>query len=124
MAPHLRSLLEAEGGFTIDPATGDRVRCGIAVCVDPRPSASFFHRQWSDRWVTRWLAEAGAELARPGRYAGGWLDPSSGRVWLDVVTVVPRSRRRVALHHGRLAGQHNAFDLDRCELLPIPAARR
>jgi hypothetical protein len=123
IAPQLRTLLDAEGGFTVDPTTGQRPPTGIAVCLDPRPSASFGRRDWTDGRITRWLANAAPHLARPGRFAGGWLEPSSGRVCLDVVAVLPHRRLPTAFRAGRLAGQRSVFDLDRRLLLPIPARR-
>jgi hypothetical protein len=123
IAPQLRTLLDAEGGFTVDPTTGQRAPGGIAVCLDPRPSASFGRRDWTDGRIIRWLTDAAPHLARPGRFAGGWLEPSSGRVCLDVVTVLPRGRLPTAFHAGRLAGQRSVFDLDRRLLVPIPVHR-
>jgi len=76
IAPHLRALLDIEGGFTVDPATGRRADAGIAVCVDPHPSAMFGHRDWTDGRVARWLVDVAPHLSRPGHYAGGgWSRP-------------------------------------------------
>jgi hypothetical protein len=120
IARHLRARLAAEGGFTVDARTGRHACDGIAVCVDPWASASLGPREWTEHLLSGWLRDAAPHLARPGRYAGGWVEPVSGRVWLDVVTVVPRTALRTALRAGRRAGQRSVFDLDRRRVVAIP----
>jgi hypothetical protein len=120
LAPKLRALLAVEGGFTVNAVTGRHARGGIAVCVHPEASAPLGPREWTDHRLSRWLRDTAPHLVRPGRYAGGWLEPATGQVCLDVVTVMPGAALRAALGAGRLAGQRSVFDLDRRRVVVIP----
>ncbi|MDX8028812.1 hypothetical protein SK803_01255 [Lentzea sp. BCCO 10_0856] len=120
-AAHLASLAAAlsvpDGGFTIDPATGAAVGDGYAVSVDP------FYERTHDRPITArdlaaYLTTAQRALRLPRRVLGGWRDPESGRVHLDVSVVVPTLAE--ALELGRSAGQIAVFDLAAGKSTPVP----
>jgi hypothetical protein len=111
-------MIDAAGGFTVDAATGEPVRDGVAVGVEPARAAAFPRPAWDDARVDRWLARQCDDRRPHRRYIGGWLDPS-GRVWLDVVRVVPAATAHVALALARRAGQRCVFDLARCELIMV-----
>ena len=89
----LRHLLDAHGRLHArSHARASRVRRGVSVCLDPAWARTFRRSAWSDVIVAHWLQAHPAELRRPGRYVGGWLDPNRGHVWLDVVRVLPAPR--------------------------------
>jgi hypothetical protein len=115
----LRRLLRVHGGFTIDPRSGRPVGRGISVCADPDLALSL--AGWDDGAVTRWLAAHAASYRRPGFYVGGWTDPASGRVWLDVVRLLPAALLRIALEIARVHEQRGVFDLARGQLVLVGA---
>ena len=119
----LRRLLDADGGFTLDPRSGEPVRRGLSVCLDPTRARSFRRAAWSDAVVSNWLLEHTSELRRAGRFLGGWLDAERDEVCLDVVRVMPRIARPVALLLARQRGQRSVYDLCADRLLSIAAGR-
>lgn len=76
----------------------------IALCV-------FAREEWSDLLVDQWVMAAATQSLWRSSSIGGWIDPSSGTVWLDVVRVVPAPFRAFAVLLGRLSNQHCVFDL-------------
>lgn len=119
---HLRRLLDAHGGFTLDPRSGEPIRRGLSVCLDPARARTFRRAAWSDLIVSHWLQEHTTELRRAGRFVGGWLDPERGEVCLDVVRVVPRLARPAAVLLARQRGQRSVYDLYANRLVPVSAA--
>ncbi|XVV04506.1 hypothetical protein ACQPW3_03555 [Actinosynnema sp. CA-248983] len=119
-AARLAALADAltvpDGGFTVDPATGAAVADGYAVSVDP------YYERTHDQPVTAddlaaYLVTAQRAFALPRRVLGGWHDPDSGRVHLDVSVVVPTLAE--ALELGRSAGQLAVFDLAAGNSVPV-----
>lgn len=120
LPPHvLRTMIEADGGFTVDFADGRPVAHGISVCARPSTSLAFPLRHWDDWIVNGWLAERQAESRWRSRYIGGWLDPRSDTVWLDVVRVVSPKMGPVACLLGRAMQQHCVFDLGRRQTVSL-----
>ena len=115
----LRGLLDADGGFTLDPRTACPVQRGMSVCMDPGRSTSFPRWAWDESHVLGWLQAHAGELQRRGRYLGGWVDPEHDRVWLDVVRVLPSTTRPLAELIGRWHRQHCLFDLGEGRLVPL-----
>ncbi|MBE1574799.1 hypothetical protein ACFORH_42670 [Amycolatopsis roodepoortensis] len=113
------ALTVPDGGFTVDPATGDAARTGYAVAVHPE------YEHICDGHVTAedladYLIRTRHVLALPGRVFGGWCDPGTRRVYLDVSAVV--ATLHAALELGRDAGQRAVFDLDAATSIPVPPA--
>jgi hypothetical protein len=85
-------------------------------------SLSFARDEWNDHQVERWLTDV-ARVERgpnwPNRYIGGWLDPRNQDVHLDVVVVVPRPFRRLAVALGWILRQRCVFDLNNQQTLVI-----
>ena len=108
---HLRHFLESAGGFTLHRRTGQPVRTGVSVCADPDASLSFPLGDWDDDRVGTWFRSCLERLRGSDLHLGGWLDPTTGWVCLDVVRVYPPHRRREALRLGRAHRQKAAFDL-------------
>jgi hypothetical protein len=106
-----------DGRFTVDPATGAAVTDGYAVSVDP------YYERTYDRPVTaddlaHYLTTAQRAFTLPRRVLGGWRDPDSGRVHLDVSVVVPTLAEALELGHS--AGQLAVFDLAAGKSVPVP----
>ena len=118
---HLRRLLDVHGGFTLDPRSGEPVRRGLSVCLDPARARTFRRAAWSDAIVSHWLLEHTTELRRSGRFLGGWLDPERGEVCLDVVRVMPHLVRPAAVLLARHRGQRILYDLCADRLVPVGA---
>lgn len=117
----LRRLIARDGGFTVARTDGTPARAGISVCTRPSRSLAFDWLDWDDHRVDAWLRDRATERVWPSPFIGGWLDPRSNTVWLDVVRVVPSRLRPAACLIGRAMGQHCVFDLGRGETLVLRA---
>ncbi|WP_285500664.1 hypothetical protein [Actinokineospora sp. NBRC 105648] len=81
------ALSVPDGGFSIDPRTGADLRIGYAVAIHPEHERIFTNRVTAGDLI-EYVADVADTLARPGRVLGGWRDPDSGSVYLDVSAVV------------------------------------
>lgn len=108
----LLSLADAlsvpDGGFSVDPITGADIRTGYAVAVHPEHEHVLTHSVTAGDLI-EYLARVAATLALPGRILGGWHDPTSGAVYLDVSVVT--SALSDALSLGIRYHQLAVFDL-------------
>lgn len=112
-AADLRRMIAADGGFTVDRRTGRPARDGISLCTRPSQSMTFSWAEWNDASVDSWVGAGRSALI------GGWRDPASDDVWLDVVRIVPSRLRPAACLVGRALGQHCLFDLGRRETVSL-----
>jgi len=115
----MRHLIDSHGGFTVRLRTGALVPCGISVATRPSRALSFPRESWCDERVTEWVAGLSDGPAWRCGAVGGWIDPTSQMVWLDVVRVVPAALRWPACMLGRVMRQHCVFDLGRRETLVL-----
>jgi hypothetical protein len=115
----LRALVDSEGGFTVRRRTGRMKSSGFSVALRPHRSVSFMRSDWSDDLVGQWLVSTQHGRTWYSPYVGGWVDPSSDTVFLDVVVVVPGPLRRVACWLGRITGQRFLFDLCHSETVRL-----
>ncbi|WP_162788481.1 hypothetical protein [Amycolatopsis albispora] len=115
------ALSVPDGGFTVDPVTGADVRTGYAVSVHPECERVLDHPVTAMD-LASYVADRAATLERPRRVLGGWHDPDTGHVYLDVSIVV--ATEAAARRRGRLAGQKAVFDLAAGESRLIPRPRR
>lgn len=122
----LRARLTTFGGFTVEHRRGRPARSGVAVCADPGLTLRFPWLRWDDAGVAGWVTRSRWAISRrtaTGLCLGGWLDPASGLVWLDVVQVVPADdagrARALAAHHAQRA----VFDLDAGRVLTLGGMR-
>lgn len=113
------ALSVPDGGFTIDPRDGSDVHVGYAVAVHPEYGRIFDHPVTSDGLV-KYIAYASAALALPGRVFGGWCDPATGRIYLDVSVVTTDLTEAITL--ARNNGQLAIFDLSAMESISVAAA--
>lgn len=105
-------LTVPDGGFTVDLVTGERPTTGYVVSLylkAERVIAPPVTCQDLIEYVTDW-AEL---LGEAGHLFGGWADPESGRIYLDVSVWVATADQAERL--GRTYQQHAYFDLDRRE---------
>jgi hypothetical protein len=83
-----RTLFLPDGGFSADLRGGFLIRTGYAVAVHPEHAWVFDSRV--SGWELRdFIVLARDALAAPGRVLGGWRDPDTGRIHLDVSVVLP-----------------------------------
>jgi hypothetical protein len=116
----LRALLARHGGFTLDPRLGTAAAHGISVCTDPHLSLNL--SGWDSATVAAWLAERAWAYHRPGCYVGGWSNPATDDIWLDVVRLLPVTSLHAALRAAHEHGQHGVFDLGRRQLVLVGAS--
>ena len=108
-----------DSGFTVDPVSGVTPRAGFAVSVHPQ------YEHITDAPVTAddlaaYLTRHAPILTVAGRAFGGWHNPATGRVYLDVSIVVPTLAE--ALDHGRAARQLSVCDLATGACIDVPAS--
>jgi hypothetical protein len=118
----LRGLVAQQGGFTVELRTGTPVRRGISVCTRPTSSVVFPWSAWNDSAVEAWLVACTTVIgtrSSHSAYVGGWRDPVSDEVWLDIVSVVASVHRHAAVELARTLRQYGVFDLDRRELVDL-----
>lgn len=106
-------LRKPDGGFTIDPRTGYGIEHGYAVAIFPEFSLEIDAEQVNIDTIRRYLTQHHADLETTGTAFGGWHDPATDKVWLDV-SMTTRGRamaEEIAKIHNQIA----IFDLDRGE---------
>jgi hypothetical protein len=116
----LLDRLDVDGGFTVRRRTGMPVVSGISVAIRPKRSRSFPRASWSDALVQEWLSDDKLGSAWYSPYVGGWIDPASETVFLDVVVIIPTFLRRIACWLGRVTGQRFLYDLCHAETVVLP----
>ncbi|WP_459714404.1 hypothetical protein [Actinophytocola sp. KF-1] len=113
------ALSVPDGGFTVNPSDGSDVRAGYAVAVHPERERIFDRRVTSND-LHEYIAEAKDALSLPGRVLGGWRDPATGRVYLDVSVVT--ADLPVAMTLARETAQIAIFDLAAMASIPVAVA--
>jgi hypothetical protein len=99
--------------------SGMPVSGGVSVCADPDLTLRFPATEWDTSRVARWLQRWEHRIVDEAMHLGGWLDPRTDHVVLDVVVVFPDHQRDRAVEHGRHHAQRAAFDLTNDELIPL-----
>ncbi len=110
------ALSVPDGGFSVNPSDGSDVLTGYAVAVHPEHERIFDGRITSND-LHEYVAQAKDALSLPGRVLGGWRDPASGRVYLDVSVVTPHIFYAMKL--ARETAQLAIFDFSTMESLPV-----
>lgn len=100
-------LSRPDSGFTISTTTGSEPSGAghYAVNIYPELSkvVSLEHIRPVD--IYNYMRKNDAVLTRPGHYMGGWHDPETGKIWLDV-SVVTKDRaqaEQMAKAHDQIA---------------------
>ena len=110
------ALSVPDGGFSVNPIDGSDLSVGYAVAVHPE------HERVFDGPVTsndlhEYIAQAKDALTLPGRVLGGWRDPATGHVYLDVSVVTADLAEAMAL--ARETTQLAIFDFSAMESIPV-----
>lgn len=112
------ALTVPDGGFSVDPCTGADVRDGYAVAIHPEHERVVTHSVTAGDLI-EYVAHVADTLTMPGRILGGWRDPNSDAVYLDVsvVTSTLADALALAVRHDQLA----VFDLAAMASIPVAA---
>ena len=110
------ALSVPDGGFSVNPSDGSDVRTGYAVSVHPEYERICDGRVTSND-IHEYIAQAKDALSLPGRVLGGWCDPVTRRVYLDVSVVTPDLGEALAL--ARETDQLAIFDFSAMESIPV-----
>jgi hypothetical protein len=102
---------EPDGGFTYQPLTGDEPTRGFAVSPYPDRSFAVALKDFSFEDLVAYAQRNADLFENADHYLGGWNDPASGKIFLDVSVV---SRTAAAARQLALANDQIAyFDLSR-----------
>jgi hypothetical protein len=110
------ALSVPDGGFSVNPGDGSDVRTGYAVAVHPEHERIYDGRVTSND-LHDYIAQVKDTLSLPGRVLGGWCDPATGRVYLDVSVVTPHFFYAMKL--ARETAQLAIFDLSVMESISV-----
>lgn len=113
------ALSVPDGGFSVDPSDGSDVRIGYAVAVHPEHER-VFRRCVTSNDLHEYIAQAKYSLSLPGRVFGGWCDPVTRRVYLDVSVVTTDLSEAMSL--ARETQQLAVFDFSAMESVPVAVA--
>jgi hypothetical protein len=124
LAGKAADALEGEGGFTMSLA-GTTPDDGIMVSFDKGEGHSHILEPGASPEATRAAVRDWVQQQRPfikegggSRYAGGWLDTSTGKVYLDVSQRFGPGERSAAIAAGKERNQIAIFDLGTFEEIP------
>ncbi|MET9225582.1 hypothetical protein [Lentzea sp. NPDC003310] len=112
------ALSVLDGGFSVDPRDGSDVRCGYAVAAHPEHERVYERRMTSSD-IHEYVSRSKSALSLPGRVLGGWCDPMTGRVYLDVSVVTAELSEALTL--AAETGQLAIFDFAAMTSIPVPA---
>ena len=110
------ALSVPDGGFSVNPYDGSDVRTGYAVAVHPEYERIYDGCVTSND-IHEYVGQAKDALSLPGRVLGGWCDPVTGRVYLDISVVTPDLGEAMTL--ARETDQLAIFDFSAMESIPV-----
>lgn len=110
------ALSVPDGGFSVNPTDGSDVRTGYAVAVHPEHE-KIYNKRVTSNDLHAYIARAKDALSLPGRVLGGWRDPVTGRVYLDVSVVTPHLFYAIKL--ARETAQLAIFDFSTLKSIPV-----
>jgi thioredoxin reductase len=92
-----------DGGFTYQPVTEEQPKGGYVV--SPYPERSFAKDKITATDLYRYIQKNGDLLVEQHHYIGGWHDPESGKVFLDVSIAVPNEKEaeRIAIEKDQIS---------------------
>ena len=117
--------LSTSGGFTVHRMTGLEPKEGFSVAVDEKASLHLTPDISGPEaaaevvtWVTKHTRKRGPSFDDKSIYFGGWKDPDTGDVWLDIIQVFPPDKKGKAIQSGKDHNQIKIFDLGKMEEIP------
>jgi hypothetical protein len=113
------ALSVPDGGFSVDPSNGSDVRTGYAVAVHPEHE-HIFDGPVTSNDLHEYIARAKDALMLPGRILGGWHEPGTGRVYLDISVVTADLSEAMTL--ARATAQKAIFDFSAMASVPVAVA--
>lgn len=101
----LKRLRQPDGGFTIDLQTNRESSTGFFVSGFPEREKAIPSAQMRRADIRRYREENGDLLSQEGLKFGGWNDPETGIVYLDVSSRVESAEeaRTMAREHNQIA---------------------
>lgn len=115
-------LQEPDGGFTIDARTGDDVTRGFAVAAFKDRSKEIPVKNLTPDDLKSYVDSNSDLLSKPENKFGGWHDPETGHVWLDVSMVTTNKAK--AIQKAKAENQIAIFDLSTFESIPTGGTGR
>lgn len=111
-----------DGGFTIDPRTGAAESSGFFVSVHPEHEVAVPVESMDSTALLAYVHQKREVLEKEGNYCGGWHDPETGIVSLDVSSKAESAEeaRRLAAAHDQVA----FFDAQTFDSVEVDASQR
>jgi hypothetical protein len=106
-----RGNVKLGAGFTVDAHTATDVTKGFSVALFPARSAvldgSKLTSAKMEKEIGKWIEKNKGLLedSRNRIKIGGWVDPKTGKVWLDAVRVYGEGHAAMAAKMGRMSNQ-------------------
>lgn len=114
------ALTVPDGGFSVDVMNGRRPDYGYVVSILPE-AERVLALPVTCQDVIEYVTEHYQLLRQVGHLFGGWHDPDTGLIYLDISVWVATHEQAGAL--GRAHSQHAYFDLDEgVSVALVPAA--
>lgn len=117
----LEAIVQADGGFTYQPATGEQPKTGFALSLHKDRERIVPLKDISLMTLVQYAKDNIDLLSNPNNYFGAWHNPADNKVYFDVSTVVNSSQEAERL--GREAHQLAYFDLEQGKSVDITEAR-
>lgn len=118
----ITKLQEPDGGFTINPRTGEAVTSGYAVAMFPERSKEVAVRDVTAADLKSYVDNNRSVLDTDGNMFGAWHDPETGIAWLDVSRVTAGKETAIAL--AKKQNQIAIFDFSTFESVPTGGTGR
>jgi hypothetical protein len=103
-------LKTPDGGFTFNPRSGKPVTSGFAVAMHKDRSEEIDLADATPARLKSYVDKNKDLLDQDDNMFGGWHDPASGKVWLDISAV--KSDKDEAIKLGKKHNQIAIFDLE------------
>ena len=107
--------LVADAGFTFSAQTRDDVTKGISVGVHPERGLVIDPKNMSqkemEKHTAEWLQKNADLFKDKSMKVGGWVDPKTGELCLDVVKIFPESQMKQAVAAGTAHDQQAIANL-------------
>jgi hypothetical protein len=107
--------LKRDAGFTFSAQTREDVTKGISVGVHPERGLVIDPRGMStkelEKHTAQWLEKNAEAFKDKSMKVGGWVDPKTGELCLDVVKIFPAQQMKQAMAAGTAHDQQSIANL-------------